>query len=105
HDHRVLRVLLHAPAPCHRCPLRDTPCERGPGGVNPPDDTRSTSFGQLGAMSPADRLGIWLSGRRIRKEVGDFGDKAIGDFGCGYEAKFTRTVLGDVASATLIDVA
>jgi SAM-dependent methyltransferase len=56
-------------------------------------------------MSPVDRLGIWLSGRRIRKEVGDFGDKAIGDFGCGYQAKFTRTVLGEVASATLIDVA
>ena len=73
--------------------------------MSPADDTRSTSFGQLGAMSPADRLGIWLSGRRIRKEVGDFGDKAIGDFGCGYQAKFTRTVLGEVASATLVDVA
>jgi 2-polyprenyl-3-methyl-5-hydroxy-6-metoxy-1,4-benzoquinol methylase len=56
-------------------------------------------------MSPADRLGIWLSGRRVRKEVGDFTGKDVGDFGCGYQAKLTRTILGDVASATVIDVA
>jgi SAM-dependent methyltransferase len=69
------------------------------------DATRSTAFGQSGTLSVADRLGTWLSGYRIRKEVGDFADKAIGDFGCGFQARFTRTVLGDVASATLVDVA
>jgi len=73
--------------------------------VNPPDATRSTAFGQTGTMSPVDRLGVWLSGHRIRKEVGDFGGRAMGDFGCGYQARFARTVLDDVASATLIDVA
>ena len=67
--------------------------------------TRSTAFGQSGALSVADRLGIWLSGHRVRKEVGDFAGKAIGDFGCGFQARFTRTVLGEVASATLVDVA
>ena len=31
-------------------------------------------------MSPADRLGIWLSGRRVPKEIGAFAGKSIGDF-------------------------
>jgi SAM-dependent methyltransferase len=53
----------------------------------------------------ADKFGIWLSGYRVRKEVGDFANKAIGDFGCGYQAQFTRTILDEVASATLVDVA
>jgi SAM-dependent methyltransferase len=69
------------------------------------DDTRSTAFGQTGSLSPADRLGIWLSGYRVRKEVGGFAHKAIGDFGCGYQAQFTRSVLAEVSSATLVDVA
>lgn len=73
--------------------------------MNPADATRSTAFGQSRAMSPADRLGIWLSGRRVRREVGTLAGKAIGDFGCGYQARFTRTALDEVASATLIDVA
>jgi SAM-dependent methyltransferase len=73
--------------------------------VTSADATRSTSFGQSRALSSADRLGIWLSGRRVRKEVGDFDGKAIGDFGCGYHAQFARTVLDEVASATLVDVA
>jgi SAM-dependent methyltransferase len=56
-------------------------------------------------MSAADRLGIWLSGRRVRKEVGVFAGKAVGDFGCGYQAKLIRTLLDEVTSATVIDVA
>jgi 2-polyprenyl-3-methyl-5-hydroxy-6-metoxy-1,4-benzoquinol methylase len=69
------------------------------------DGTRSSSFGQSGTLTSADRLGIWLSGRRVRREVGSFRDKAIGDFGCGYQARFSRTVMGDAASVTLVDVA
>jgi SAM-dependent methyltransferase len=73
--------------------------------VTSADAVRSTAFGQSGDLSAADRLGIWLSGYRVRKEVGDFSGKAIGDFGCGYQARFARTVLRDVAAATLVDVA
>ena len=73
--------------------------------VTSAEPTRSTAFGQSGDPSPADRLGIWLSGYRVRKEVGAFANKTIGDFGCGYQAQFTRTVLDEVASATLVDVA
>src|ERR1700719_3681385 len=73
--------------------------------VTSADGTRSTSFGQSRSLSVADKFGIWLSGYRVRKEVGDFAHKAIGDFGCGYQAQFTRTILDEVASATLVDVA
>jgi SAM-dependent methyltransferase len=73
--------------------------------VTSADATRSTAFGQNGSLSVADRLGIWLSGYRVRKEVGAFAGKAIGDFGCGYQAQFTRTLLPEVSSATLVDVA
>lgn len=69
------------------------------------DAIRSTAFGQSGSLTAADRLGIWLSGYRVRKEVGSFVSKSIGDFGCGFQARFTRSVLGEVSSATLVDVA
>ncbi len=69
------------------------------------DAIRSTAFGQSGSLTAADRLGIWLSGYRVRKEVGSFASKSIGDFGCGFQARFTRSVLGEVSSATLVDVA
>lgn len=52
-----------------------------------------------------DRAGVWLSGRQIRRYVPTFAGKRLGDFGCGYEAAFARTVLDEVASALLVDVA
>ncbi|MES1206524.1 MAG: methyltransferase domain-containing protein, partial [Pseudomonadota bacterium] len=55
--------------------------------------------------TPVDRFGVWLSARRIRRYVPTFAGKRIGDFGCGYQAAFARTVLGQVAHAVLIDVA
>ncbi len=33
---------------------------------------RQGSFGQHGALTPVDRLGVWLSGRRIRRHVRSF---------------------------------
>ncbi len=67
--------------------------------------TRQTSFGQSGGLTPVDRFGVWLSGRSVRHAVGSFAGTHVGDFGCGYRATFTRSVLPDVASATLADVA
>lgn len=66
---------------------------------------RKTSFGQQGGLTPVDRLGVWLSGRRIRRAVGSFEGKRVGDFGSGYEAKFARTVLGEAELVVLVDVA
>jgi SAM-dependent methyltransferase len=68
------------------------------------NDERSTSFGQGYAPTPVDRFGVWLSARQIRRHVPAFQGAAIADLGCGYHAAFTRTVLEEVASATLVDV-
>lgn len=68
------------------------------------DVARDTSFGQRGRLTAVDRVGVWLSGHQIRRTVGSLDGKAVGDFGCGYDAAFMRSVLGRVASATLVDV-
>jgi SAM-dependent methyltransferase len=52
-----------------------------------------------------DRFGVWLSARALRSEVGSFAGKSLGDFGCGFHATFSRSVLDEVASAVLVDVA
>jgi SAM-dependent methyltransferase len=66
--------------------------------------TRSLAFGQAGSLTPVDRFGVWLSARRIRKTVPTFRGKRIGDFGCGYQAAFTRTVLDEVSEAVIADI-
>jgi len=60
---------------------------------------------QEGRGTPVDRFGVWLSSRQIRRFVPSFAGRRIGDFGCGFEASFARTILGEVASAILVDVA
>jgi SAM-dependent methyltransferase len=77
----------------------------GPLPADPPDMGRTRSFGQTDETTPIDRLGVWLSGRSVHRGVGSFRGADIGDFGCGYEATFTRSVLDQVASATVADVA
>jgi SAM-dependent methyltransferase len=66
---------------------------------------RLTAFGQSHSPSPVDRFGVWLSARALRRELGNLAGKQLGDFGCGYHATFARSVLDDVASAVLVDVA
>jgi SAM-dependent methyltransferase len=66
---------------------------------------RQGSFGQHGRLTAVDRFGIWLSGRRIRRHVRSFAGQRVADVGCGYEARFLRTVVDEVASAVLLDVA
>lgn len=65
---------------------------------------RVESFGQEYRLTPVDRLGIWLSTRQLRRYA-QFGGKRVGDFGCGYQASFARTVLEETAHVSLIDVA
>jgi SAM-dependent methyltransferase len=67
--------------------------------------SRSGAYGQHRAPTPVDRFGVWLSARALRKHVGSFAGKRLGDFGCGYDARFARTVLDEVARAVLVDVA
>ena len=63
------------------------------------------SFGQEYQLTPVDRFGVWLSARRIRREANGFAGKRIADLGCGYDATFVRSILAEVATATLVDVA
>jgi SAM-dependent methyltransferase len=65
---------------------------------------REHSFGQDRALSPVDRFGVWLSARAIHHAVPAFRGLRVGDFGCGYDATFVRSVLPEVASAVLVDV-
>ena len=66
---------------------------------------RKKAFGQDYLSTPVDRFGQWLSVRRIRRAVHGFEGKAIGDIGCGYNADLVRSVLPEVTSATLVDLA
>jgi SAM-dependent methyltransferase len=68
------------------------------------DLTRQTAFGQDG-VTFMDRAGVWLSAHQIRRRVGGFEGKDVCDFGCGFEATLMRSVLANVRSATLIDIA
>ena len=69
------------------------------------ESVRARAFGQDDRLSPVDRFGVWLSGRAIRRHVRSFAGLRIGDFGCGYDARFMRSVLNDVREAVLVDVA
>jgi 2-polyprenyl-3-methyl-5-hydroxy-6-metoxy-1,4-benzoquinol methylase len=65
---------------------------------------RSTSYGQTRALSPVDRFGVWLSGRAVHRHA-RFDGARVADLGCGFQARFARSVLDRVADALLVDVA
>jgi SAM-dependent methyltransferase len=69
------------------------------------EPVRTESFGQGYAPGPVDKFGVWLSARQIRRWIPTFQGKRIADVGCGFQATFARTVLGEVEQATLVDVA
>lgn len=72
--------------------------------VNDTGDTRSEAFCENYKPTPVDTFGVWLSSRQLRRWVPIFNEKRVGDFGCGYHAAFSRTILKDVARLTLVDV-
>lgn len=65
---------------------------------------RVSSYGQDYRPTLVDRFGVWLSARQIHRHVPDFRGKRLGDFGCGYQAAFARTVLPLLDEALLVDV-
>lgn len=68
------------------------------------EGNREKSWGEDYRQTPVDKFGIWLSARQIRRTAGTFRDKDIADIGCGFHAGFVRSVLSEVASATLVDL-
>ena len=69
-----------------------------------PDPVTPRAYGDGYERTPADRFGIYLSTRAVRRWVPSFAGRRIGDFGCGYNAELTRTLLPTVRSAHLVDV-
>lgn len=65
---------------------------------------RTTSFGQDRQLTFVDRLGVWLSLRKIRHSVGDLARRRVADFGCGFEARFATSVVDRVEQMVLVDV-
>lgn len=72
--------------------------------VRQTEPPRDAAFGAKRSLTPVDRFGVWLSGRSIHRHVETFSGKRVGDFGCGHEATFSRSVLNQVDSVVLIDV-
>jgi len=67
-------------------------------------NTRSSSFGQNYEQSIVDRVGIWLSTRRIARLVNSCGAQSVGDFGCGYNAELARQLRRSVDKVVIADV-
>ena len=67
-------------------------------------NSRTVSLGETHRLSPVDRLGIWLSTRRISRLIGPLDGRRIGDFGSGYEARTSQPFFDQVAHVTLVDV-
>ncbi len=65
--------------------------------------TRTTSYGQARQLTLLDRAGVWLSLVAVRRHA-SLDDVRLGDFGCGYNATITRSVLDRVSSALLVDL-
>jgi SAM-dependent methyltransferase len=68
------------------------------------DGGRSGAYGQDREPTVVDRFGVWLSGRAVRRHA-ELAGKRVGDFGCGYRASFARSVVGEVDSMTVVDLA
>ena len=67
-------------------------------------EIRRQAFGQDHDTSLVDRFGIWLSRRSIERHVSSFAAVSVIDVGCGFDARFARSVRDQVGSLTLCDV-
>jgi 2-polyprenyl-3-methyl-5-hydroxy-6-metoxy-1,4-benzoquinol methylase len=66
---------------------------------------RRRAYAQDHGPSSVDRVGLWLSSHRIRRNVRSFTGKQVADVGCGFRALFARTRLDDVDRLLLLDIA
>jgi SAM-dependent methyltransferase len=66
---------------------------------------RTVPFGLGYSPTLVDRFGLWLSSRQIRSAVREFGGLRVADIGCGFNALFARTILREVQSLALADLA
>ena len=64
---------------------------------------RDESYGQRGS-SPVDKFGVWLSGRAIRRVVGNRHGLDALDLGCGYHARLLRALKPHLKTGTGVDM-
>lgn len=69
-----------------------------------PSPMRTASLGQDRRLTWIERVISWLSNRRIRAAVKTFGGLSVADIGCGYNAEFARSVIGQAKSITITDL-
>ncbi len=66
---------------------------------------RERAYGQDRNLTAVDRFGVWLSSVQINRHVPTFAKKRVADIGCGFEARFARTLIDRAQHVTLLDVA
>lgn len=66
---------------------------------------RQRAYGQDQTLTKVDRFGVWLSSLQINRHVPTFAGKRVADIGCGYHARFARTLLDRIQHLILLDVA
>jgi len=69
------------------------------------DSARASSFGQDYRLSFIDRLGTWLTFRKLARSAGGFTGKRVMDVGCGFDARFARSIEKTDVQLTVVDVA
>jgi len=74
-----------------------------PGAPGQDGSARTKAYGQ-DRLTPIDRFGIWLSRRQVLRWVPHVDGKAMGDFGCGYNALLAGSFLEESARVYLADV-
>jgi len=65
---------------------------------------RDRAYGQDRNLTAVDRFGVWLSSVQINRHVPSFEKKRVADIGCGFEARFARTLIDRAEHVTLLDV-
>jgi Methyltransferase domain len=67
-------------------------------------EVRAASYGEGYRLTVVDRFGTWLSQRRLKSALGATGGSTIADVGCGFDARFGMSLIGDVAGMIAVDV-
>jgi SAM-dependent methyltransferase len=65
---------------------------------------RDASFGERQSLSALDRLGTFLSARKVVRALGPLEGRSIGDFGCGYRARLGVALLAKGARLLAVDL-
>lgn len=68
-------------------------------------EIRSESFGQNHQLTFVDKLGIWMSTRRIVRLIKQRNVKSMADIGCGFNAQLSQLTRDLVSKSVLVDVA